>query len=175
MPIRIYFRVLSLQTRHCSLRIQAYRPKRAVTLAVCVFQVVACTDGHDGRGDDRRDGRRIGGRRIGRARPVRRKFFRCLARQLIRPRRFARLAHRRRRLWLWIPRRIFSRGLGRLARRGGRNFGRLDRHLHRDLAIRIVAHGLLRCLALGNDNGAVAAMFPPHPGGAAPRNSAQAG
>ena len=41
MPIRIYFRVLSMQTRRCSLRIQAYRPKRAVTLAVCVFQIVA--------------------------------------------------------------------------------------------------------------------------------------
>src|SRR5882724_1421255 len=41
MPIRIYFRVLKQQTRRCSLRIQAYRSNRALTLAVCVFQIVA--------------------------------------------------------------------------------------------------------------------------------------
>ena len=41
MPIRIYFRVLSLQRRRCSLRIQAYLPNRAHTLAACVFQIVA--------------------------------------------------------------------------------------------------------------------------------------
>ena len=173
MPIRIYFRVVSLQTHRCSLRIQAYRPKRALTLTVCVFQIVARADGHDDPQDDRRDGGRIGGCGVRRARPVRsarRKFVRCLARQLIRPRRFTGLAHRRRRFGVWIPRRIFPRGFGRLARCGGRNFGRLDRHLQRGLAIvglageesrealphqlpraariarRIIAHGSLRRL-----------------------------
>jgi hypothetical protein len=41
MPIWIYFRVLSSQARRCSLRIQAYLPNRAHTLAACVFQIVA--------------------------------------------------------------------------------------------------------------------------------------
>jgi hypothetical protein len=41
MQIRIYFRVLRLQKRRCSLRIQAYHPNRTVTSAVCVFQFVA--------------------------------------------------------------------------------------------------------------------------------------
>lgn len=70
-------------------------------------------------------------RRIWRGRPIgatRWKFIRRSARQFIRPRRLARLTHRRRRLGLRIPGRIFQWRLGRLARRGRRNFGRFDRH-----------------------------------------------
>src|SRR6266566_4566265 len=79
--------------------------------------------------------RRRGVRWARSVRPARRKFVRCVARQLIGSQRFAGLVHRRRHLGPRLSRRIFSRRLGWLTRCGRRNLGRLDGHLHDDLAI----------------------------------------
>ena len=77
--------------------------------------------------------RRIGCRRrcTRSARSAHRKFIRHLARQLIRPRRFARLVHGWRHLRLRASRRILRRRFGWNAWCRRRYFRRIDRHLCR--------------------------------------------
>ena len=64
-----------------------------------------------------------------------RKFFDPLTRQLLRPGRLAGFTHRRGHFRIWITRRVLFWRLRRDIGRGGRIFWRLDRHLHRNLAI----------------------------------------
>src|ERR1700675_3277859 len=69
-----------------------------------------------------------GRRRTRSTRSPHRQFIRRVAWQFFRPRRFARLLHRRRHLGPWAARRAFLWWLGRLPRPDRRILLRFDRH-----------------------------------------------
>ena len=119
-----YFKTRNVRRRNCSLRIQ--------TLVSNAAEVTSFLAGRQRHPDSRRARtRQIGRRRIGGGwawRSPHRQLLGHLPRQLVRARRSARLAHRRRHVRLRIPRRTFLRRLGRLPGLDRRILQRIDSH-----------------------------------------------